>query len=212
LLAGAGPAGQDEKGNTNAGAVCLWDLASDKLLWRAVEHNSEIYRLSFSPDGKILASGSRDKTIRLWDAQKGTSIRTLEGHGEHGVYSVAFSPKDAKLLASGGLDGTVRLWNAGTGEMKEILTTYVPGLMALVAFAPDGKTLASAGDTALGKDREKKIKRQGDVKLWDVETGKLIRTPTKEVEAIYALAFSPNGSTLAVGCWTKKLVILPTGR
>jgi WD40 repeat protein len=209
LLAGAGTSGHDEKGVTTAAAVCLWDLASGKLLWRAVEHKSEIYGLSFSPHGKILASGSRDKTIRLWDVEKGTCTRTLEGHGDYGVYSVAFSPKDAKLLASGGLDGTVRLWNAETGEMKQSLANnYFAGLMVLVAFAPDGKTLASAGDTALTKPD----KRQGDVKLWDVETGKLIRTPTTEVEAVYALAFSPNGSTLAVGCWQKKLVLLPAGQ
>jgi RNA polymerase sigma factor (sigma-70 family) len=208
LLAAAGVSGNDG-GITNEAAVCLWDLASGKLLWRAVEHKSEIYGLAFSPDGKILASGSRDQTIRLWDVEKGTSTRTLEGHGEHGVYSVAFSPKDGKLLASSGLDGTVRLWNAETGEMKQSLTKdYFAGLMVLVAFAPDGKTLASAGDTALTKPD----KRQGNVKLWDVETGKLIRTPTTEVEAIYALAFSPNGSTLAVGCWQKKLVLLPTGQ
>jgi RNA polymerase sigma factor (sigma-70 family) len=212
LLAGAGPAGNDEKGITSAAAVCLWSLASGKLLWRAGGHTSEIYGLSFSPDGKILASGSRDKTIRFWDVEKGTCTRTLEGHGEHGVYSVAFSPKDAKLLASGGLDGTVRLWNAETGKLKDILTkTYVPAQMVVVAFAPDGKTLASAGDTGF-ENSKGNFKRQGDVKLWDLQTGKLNRVLTKEVEAIYALAFSSDGSTLAVGCWDKKLVLLPTGQ
>jgi WD40 repeat protein len=208
LLAGAGPIW--DRGKTVAAKVCLWSLASGKLLWRADGHTSEIYGLSFSPDGKILASGSRDKIIRLWDVEKGTCTRTLEGHGEHGVYSVAFSPKDAKLLASGGLDGTVRLWNAETGELKDIITkTYVPAQMVLVAFAPDGKTLAIAGDTAWGR-RGGDVKREGDMKLWDLQTGKLKNGLTREVEAIYALAFSTDGNTLAVGCFAKKLVLLPT--
>jgi RNA polymerase sigma factor (sigma-70 family) len=201
LLAGAGRlVGPD--GLAHVGEVCLWDLASGKLLWQAEGHANELYGLAFSPDGKFVATGSKDKTIKLWDTEKGTCKRTLEGHGEHGVYSVAFSP-DGKLLASGGLDGTVRLWNPETGELKQTLTDgYFKGLMVLVAFSPDGKTLASAGDTAVEP-------RKGDVKLWDSQSGKLQQTSAGQVEGVYSLAFSPDGATLAVGCWSKKLVLLP---
>ena len=62
----------------------------------------------FSPDGKQVASGSADRTVRLWDVETGACIRTLEGHGR-GVYSVGFRP-DGKQLASGSFDRTVRLW------------------------------------------------------------------------------------------------------
>ena len=69
--------------------------------------------VAFSPDGRTLASGSYDNTVRVWDAGSGAPIRTLEGHTDD-VLSVAFSP-DGRTLASGSWDNTVRLWDAGSG-------------------------------------------------------------------------------------------------
>ncbi len=113
-----------------------------------------VISVSFSPDGKTLVSGSRDKTIKLWNVETGKEIRTLKGHDSY-VYSVNFSP-DGKTLVSGSWDKTIKLWNVETG--KEIRTlkghdSYVYS----VNFSPDGKTLVSGS-------------WDNTIKLWKVET------------------------------------------
>ncbi|MEH2219293.1 MAG: hypothetical protein V7K72_19650 [Nostoc sp.] len=103
-------------------------------------HSDNVISVSFSPDGKTLASGSWDKTIKLWNLETRKGIRTLNGHS-NSVYGVSFSP-DGKTLASGSWDKTIKLWNLETG--KEILTlTGHSNTVNSVSFSPDGKTLAS---------------------------------------------------------------------
>lgn len=104
-------------------------------------HVGTVRSVSFSPDGKTIASGSDDKTVKIWDAATGTILRSLRGHSGT-VTSVFFSP-DGKTLISSGKDKTVRVWDAATGEAIQ----RSPGVSCEgtpAAFSPDGKFLATS--------------------------------------------------------------------
>ncbi len=153
-------------------------------------HTGGIQSVALSPDEKIIASGSEDKTICLWDMLTGKQKVILIGHN-HRVYSVAFSP-DGKTLASASDDDTIRIWDVITGEDKMILTQpggheeKVEGITS-VAFSPDGKTLASGS-------------RDHIIILWDIDTGKSKMTLFGHRYPVFSLAFSPDGKTLVSGC------------
>lgn len=136
----------------------LWDMASGRNIANFKGHTAYILCVAFSPDGKMLASGSNDTTVRIWHVPSGEFIAKLTEHTRP-VYSVIFSP-DGKTLATGG-DQTIRLWDLD--KFKNTRTFEDQWLQSL-AFSPGGKTLAAGGGGGVGN--------LIDVKLWDVASGK----------------------------------------
>jgi len=143
-------------------------------------HTNEVLDVAFSPDGRLLATASGDKTARLWDPATGEHLRTLTGH-TWWVRDVAFSP-DGRLLATASADRTARLWDLATGEPLRTLTGHKDSASS-VAFSPDARLLATAG--------------KGTVRLWDPAAGEHLRTLTGHKDQVHSVAFSPDGRLLA---------------
>jgi len=157
---------------------------SDGSLIRTLSgHTDDVYSVAFSPDAEVLASGSRDNTIKLWRVPNGSLIRTLTGHTDW-VYSVAFSP-GGQMLGSGSRDDTIKLWRVSDGSLIRTLREHSDWILS-VAFSPDGEMLASGSADAT-------------IKLWRVSDGSLSRTLTGHTVDVRSVTFSPDGQLLASG-------------
>ncbi len=150
-----------------------------------IGHSNYVWSVAFSPDGRILASGSSDKAIKLWNVQTQQQIAHLTRHLD-AVRSVAFSP-NGRILASGSSDKTIKLWDVQTQQQIANLTGHSSWIWS-VAFSPDGNTLASGSSDKT-------------IKLWDIPTHFQIATLKGHSNRVNSVAFSPDGNTLASGSY-----------
>jgi len=157
--------------------VKLWQ--DGKLLW--TKAHKQISQVSFSPNGQLIASASKDGTVKLWNLQ-GTLIHPMKGHYKE-VLSVSFSP-DSKTIASASADKTVKLWNLRDGKLIKTIPAHKDAVQS-ISFSPDGKMIASGSyDTT--------------AKLWNVQDGRLIKTFPDHIEDVLSLSFSPDGNIIAL--------------
>jgi WD40 repeat protein len=146
-------------------------------------HTEAVYAVAFSPDGGYVATGSFDKTLKLWDAATGKEVKTLGGPGGHQnlVLSTAFSP-DGQMLASGSTDNTAKLWDVpGRKPLREF---DYPEAVHGLALSADGLRLAATG-------------QDGHVTVWTTADGKLLQKLVGSGKPLTTVAFNANPNPAA---------------
>ncbi|CAD8196859.1 unnamed protein product [Paramecium pentaurelia] len=200
---------------------CKWNNLKIHKLNKLDGHTWSVLSVCFSPDGTMLASGSRNQPICLWDFRTGQQKAQMYGH----IYSVSFS-NDGTLLASGSKDKSILLWDVKTGEQKAKFVGHAWSVYS-VYFSPDGYTLASGGHNSIRiwdlKTGQKQNEVDGhsllvssvcfssdgvtlasdsddnSIRLWDVKTGKQKAKLDGHVNGVRSVKFSPDSNVLASG-------------
>jgi WD40 repeat protein len=191
--------------------IRTWDVSTGQLLKTMPGHERNVWDIKYSADGKILASGSFDKTIKIWNAVEGKLLQTISSHTE-AVVSLAFS-HDGKKLVSTSDDKTIKIWN--TVDWSLFLTLDVPEHAQSSDFSPDDRFLLTAGrdKPATGEFLQNffgdsKMNKGVSMRLWEVQTGRLLQTFDLHANDVNDATFSRDGKWIAsassdktIGIW-----------
>ena len=181
-------------GGGQKGSITLWDVHQKARISDLPGHNSIVDSIVFSPNGKFLASTSRDRTVKLWDITSQQQRRSLTKH-KSVVYAVAFSP-DSNFIATSSEDYTIKLWDTSSGENVADFKVQGDGRVRslALAFSPDGAYLALACS-------------DNTIRLWNVDDRKETTKIRGHTGVVSTVSFSPDGRTLASGSRDRTILL-----
>ncbi len=212
------PDGEHAITGSTGGAVCVWSIATGKLLREFKEHTATVYDVAISSNGDVALTGGRDGVARLWRISTGEELMQLKGH-KSWIRCVAISP-DGKRALTGSYDKTMRLWDLEEAKLLREFKTQRNWIWD-IDFSPSGKIAAcvSGSSVQLWDLESGKVVRSlkggdngtsvdispdgrlaiggsydGKVRVWDVSTGELLTTYTGHRDWVWSTKFSPDGA------------------
>lgn len=176
--------------------VFIWDAASGKCQRTLTGHSKEVKQMAYSPDGKHLATGSKD-AIQIWDTKTWMPVKNLTVASSEEFSTILYSPNSKQLAVSFLLENKqvrIRIFDASKWDSISLTTQHMVSASSL-AYSPDGKQLASSDGDNVDYDKSK----GGRVHIWDTATGQLLQTLQTQRAEVRSVTFSPDGRYVASG-------------